>query len=210
MGDSLRQFPTFSISLPLSPSLSHPHRSVIDVCPHTCFLKQRVCDIVSTWTMSALRQINLLTSPPAGLSNPVDTVFHLQPVMILTLLPLAILVDGWPLSLLFFLFPHFHSPPPSIPPSLFFLSPSASLFFSHFYLLPLSVSRGPHRNFWGSLQSQFISGAPLDLRHHPHGLRRGIWSRDLGISPGLPHLRTYPLRCRGTKGGLYLGWAMGI
>jgi solute carrier family 35 protein C2 len=29
-----------------------------------------------------------------GLSNPVDTVFHLQPVMILTLLPLAVLVDG--------------------------------------------------------------------------------------------------------------------
>ena len=30
----------------------------------------------------------------AGLSNPIDTVFHLQPVMILTLLPLAVFVDG--------------------------------------------------------------------------------------------------------------------
>ena len=29
-----------------------------------------------------------------GLSNPVDTVFHLQPIMILTLLPLALFVDG--------------------------------------------------------------------------------------------------------------------
>lgn len=29
-----------------------------------------------------------------GLSNPVDMVFHLQPIMILTLLPLAIVVDG--------------------------------------------------------------------------------------------------------------------
>ncbi len=30
----------------------------------------------------------------AGLSNPVDTLFHLQPVMILVLLPIAIPVDG--------------------------------------------------------------------------------------------------------------------
>lgn len=30
----------------------------------------------------------------AGLSNPVDMVFHLQPVMILALLPIAVPVDG--------------------------------------------------------------------------------------------------------------------
>ena len=34
----------------------------------------------------------------AGLSNPIDTVFHLQPVMIITLLPLAIYVDGLKLT----------------------------------------------------------------------------------------------------------------
>ena len=113
--------PTFSISLPSSP-LRHWCMST-----HLFSETARVCDIVSTWTMSALRQINLLTSPPAGLSNPVDTVFHLQPVMILTLLPLAILVDGWPLSLLFFLFPpsfslpllHSFSPTFISSPSLF-------------------------------------------------------------------------------------------
>ena len=31
---------------------------------------------------------------PAGLSNPVDTVYHLQPVMLITLLPLAFAIDG--------------------------------------------------------------------------------------------------------------------
>ena len=29
-----------------------------------------------------------------GLSNPVDIVYHLQPVMTLTLLPLAFFIDG--------------------------------------------------------------------------------------------------------------------
>ena len=29
-----------------------------------------------------------------GLNNPINTVYHLQPVMILTLLPLAFLIDG--------------------------------------------------------------------------------------------------------------------
>lgn len=30
----------------------------------------------------------------ADLSNPIDTVYHLQPVMTLTLLPLAFFIDG--------------------------------------------------------------------------------------------------------------------
>ncbi|CAI8051321.1 Solute carrier family 35 member C2 [Geodia barretti] len=42
------------------------------------------------WTTAQLA----IQKEELGLSNPVDTVFHLQPVMILTLLPLAILVDG--------------------------------------------------------------------------------------------------------------------
>jgi len=42
------------------------------------------------WTTAQLT----LQKEELGLSNPIDTVFHLQPVMIITLLPLAIYVDG--------------------------------------------------------------------------------------------------------------------
>lgn len=43
-------------------------------------------------TPSPLSPLSLLLC--TDLSNPIDMVFHLQPVMIITLLPLAIPVDG--------------------------------------------------------------------------------------------------------------------
>ncbi|XP_065913916.1 solute carrier family 35 member C2-like [Dysidea avara] len=42
------------------------------------------------WTSAQM----LLQKQELGLNNPINTVYHLQPVMILTLLPLAFLIDG--------------------------------------------------------------------------------------------------------------------
>ena len=42
------------------------------------------------WTSAQI----LLQKEELGLSNPLDTIYHLQPIMILTLVPLATLVDG--------------------------------------------------------------------------------------------------------------------
>ena len=42
------------------------------------------------WTSAQI----LLQKEDLGLSNPLDTIYHLQPIMILTLVPLATLVDG--------------------------------------------------------------------------------------------------------------------
>ena len=39
-------------------------------------------------------KLEILLTLSTDLSNPVDTVFHLQPVMILTLIPLACFIDG--------------------------------------------------------------------------------------------------------------------
>jgi solute carrier family 35 protein C2 len=42
------------------------------------------------WTSAQI----LLQKKELGLSNPLDTIFHLQPIMILTLVPLAAFADG--------------------------------------------------------------------------------------------------------------------
>ena len=42
------------------------------------------------WTSAQI----LLQKEELGLSHPLDAIFHLQPIMILALLPLAVFIDG--------------------------------------------------------------------------------------------------------------------
>ena len=42
------------------------------------------------WTLSQL----IMQKSKLGLENPIDFIFHIQPLMILTLLPIAIGVEG--------------------------------------------------------------------------------------------------------------------
>ncbi|KFV68390.1 Solute carrier family 35 member C2, partial [Dryobates pubescens] len=55
------------------------------------------------WTLTQL----LMQKAELGLQNPIDTMFHLQPLMVLGLFPLFVVVEGLPLSISEKLF-HFH------------------------------------------------------------------------------------------------------
>ncbi|XP_054029618.1 solute carrier family 35 member C2 isoform X2 [Dryobates pubescens] len=55
------------------------------------------------WTLTQL----LMQKAELGLQNPIDTMFHLQPLMVLGLFPLFVVFEGLPLSISEKLF-HFH------------------------------------------------------------------------------------------------------